>query len=185
MQTPPLLAHLQNLIAPGGPLASWPQWLAEELQRRVLGVINHVLSQEPEAMRRLARQAGRRLRVHLPTFEWVVAITPAGLFDAASPDDAVDLVVRAESGEGLAGWLALVQSVAQGGRPTVKIEGDVLLAAEIAWVVDHVSWDVEADLARVVGDEMAHTLGSIARRAVDSLRGLVGRRRSSSDGGPS
>ena len=70
---------------------------------------------------------------------------------------------------------SLVQAVAQGERPSVHVEGDVLLAAEIAWVVDHVVWDVEADLARLVGDEAAHTLGAVARRALDALRGLVGR----------
>lgn len=175
MHQPPLVSHLQSLFAPGGPLAAWPAWMVQEIQRRLVGVVNHVVMNEPEAMRRLARQAGRVLRVHLPGMEWVVRITPAGLFDLAPATESVDLVVQAGAGEGLAGWLALVQAVAQGERPSVHVEGDVLLAAEIAWVVDHVVWDVEADLARLVGDEAAHTLGAVARRALDALRGLVGR----------
>ncbi|MFX9915838.1 hypothetical protein ABTP64_18690, partial [Acinetobacter baumannii] len=54
-------------------------------------------------------------------------------------------------------------------KPPVRIEGDVQFAAEINWIVDHVRWDLEEDLARVVGDGPAHA----AVQAVKSLaRGL-------------
>ena len=42
-------------------------------------------------------------------------------------------------------------------RPRVRelalqVSGDVQLAAEVNWLVDHVRWDAEDDLARAIGD---------------------------------
>ena len=64
----------------------------------------------------------------------------------------------------------------------VRIVGDVQLAAEINWLVDHVRWDVEDDLARVIGDVPAHTIATGARRVVDALRQFVGERGGKSAG---
>ena len=54
----------------------------------------------------------------------------------------------------------------RGDKPAVRIEGDVQLAAEVNWLVDHVRWDVEDDLARAIGDVPAHTIATGARRVV-------------------
>jgi len=54
--------------------------------------------------------------------------------------------------------------------------GDVQLAAEVNWLVDHVRWDVEDDLARVIGDVPAHAIGNAVRRVVGALRQFVGNR---------
>jgi ubiquinone biosynthesis protein UbiJ len=55
----------------------------------------------------------------------------------------------------------------------VRIEGDVQLAADINWLVDNLRWDVEDDLARVIGDGPAHTVGNVARSAAAALKGFV------------
>jgi hypothetical protein len=44
----------------------------------------------------------------------------------------------------------------------VRIAGDVQLAAEVQWLVDHVRWDLEEDLSRVIGDAPAHAMGQSA-----------------------
>jgi ubiquinone biosynthesis protein UbiJ len=49
----------------------------------------------------------------------------------------------------------------------------VQLAAEVNWLIDHVRWDPEEDLARLVGDASAHTLMQIAKDAVQALRSFV------------
>jgi ubiquinone biosynthesis protein UbiJ len=64
----------------------------------------------------------------------------------------------------------------------VQIIGDVQLAAEVNWLVDHVRWDVEDDLARVIGDVPAHTLGNGVRRVVGALRQFVGDRTAKAGG---
>ena len=71
--------------------------------------------------------------------------------------------------------VALAQTLMQGQRPQVDIQGDVQLAAEVAWLVDNVRWDVEEDLSRVVGDATAHTLVRFARSAAQGIKGFADR----------
>ena len=63
-----------------------------------------------------------------------------------------------------------MQAAARGDKPPVHIAGDVQFAAEINWLVEHVRWDIEEDLARVLGDAPAHAIGEAARRVLKSLR---------------
>ena len=71
--------------------------------------------------------------------------------------------------EAVLGWLS-------GERPRMHVEGDAQVAADIAWLAEHLRWDAEADLARLVGDGPAHelarwgralrtTLATVAQRA--------------------
>jgi len=62
----------------------------------------------------------------------------------------------------------------RGDKPPVRIAGDVQLAAEVQWLVDHVRWDVEEDLSRLVGDAPAHAIGNAGRALASALRGFVG-----------
>jgi ubiquinone biosynthesis protein UbiJ len=52
----------------------------------------------------------------------------------------------------------------------VQIEGDVQLAAELAWLSDNLRWDFEEDLARLLGDIPAHALADAGRKLVAALR---------------
>jgi len=138
-----------------------------------------VLMQEPQAMERLIRQKGRVVRMQWRTMTFKVLVTPAGLLDVAVPDAQSDLslVITEESP------LAIAQELMQGGKPAVRIEGDVQLAAEVSWLIDHVRWDLEEDLARLMGDAPAHTLVQAARTLVQAVQQFVGRgARSGSDG---
>jgi ubiquinone biosynthesis protein UbiJ len=44
-----------------------------------------------------------------------------------------------------------------------------MLAAELNWLVDHVRWDAEEDLSRLVGDAWAHKLVGLAKRVFKAL----------------
>ena len=149
-----------------------PQWLVHETQQRMVLFLNHVLMQEKEAMERLVRQKGRIARVQWRAFSLALVITPAGLFNLAPESAVPDLRLEVTD----TSPLSLAQSALRGDKPAIRIEGDVQLAAEINWLVDHVRWDVEEDLARVIGDAPAHTLGQFARRAAQALRQFGGAR---------
>jgi len=58
-----------------------PSWLVEEMQRRTVLLINHVLMQEAEAQARLVRQAGKTVHASWRSFSMRLAATPAGLFE--------------------------------------------------------------------------------------------------------
>ncbi|MEJ3960430.1 hypothetical protein WGP40_08830 [Brachymonas sp. G13] len=151
--------------------SSLPEGLVNELQRRVVLVLNHVVMQEPEAQQRLLRQKGRIVLAQWRQFDMRLQITPAGLFDLADTAGSPDLVITVDQGSPL----DLARTAIQGGKPAVRIEGDVQLAAEINWMADHLRWDVEEDLARVIGDVPAHTLARVGRSVADAARGMIGK----------
>ncbi|TFZ03053.1 hypothetical protein EZ313_17725 [Ramlibacter henchirensis] len=146
-----------------------PPWAVQEAQRRLVLLLNHVLMQEPQAMERLRRQAGRIVEGRWRVFHVRLVATPAGLLDLASPAGAPDLTLTITEESP---W-ALSQAALRGDKPPVRIEGDVQFAAEVNWLVDHVRWDVEEDLARVVGDAPAHAIGQAARGMADALRRFI------------
>ena len=178
MANPFPFTFLQDLLRnPALPVP--PVWMIEEVQRRCVLLINHVLMQEPQAMQRLARQKGRVILVQWRSLRFLVQTTPAGLLDLAAPEapDDLRLVLSEESP-----W-RLAQCVLQGDKPPVRIEGDVQLAAEVNWVADNVRWDMEEDLARIIGDTPAHLVGQACGSALAAVRSFV-RARVPASGGP-
>jgi len=157
-----------------------PAWAVQEAQRRIVLLLNHVLMQEPAATARMERQKGAVVLVQWRTFFIRLRVTPAGLLDLAEPEAPADLSLTATD----ASATAMAQSVLRGDKPAIRIEGDVQLAADVNWLVDHVRWDIEDDLARVVGDAPAHALGEVARRMAQVLRPFAAKAQSSaqSDG---
>ncbi len=158
-----------------------PVWAIDEMHRRTVLLLNHVLMQEPQAMERLARQKGRVVRMQWRAMTFKVLVTPAGLLDVAMPDAEADLalVITEESP------LAIAQSLMQGNKPAVRIEGDVQLAADVSWLIDHVRWDLEEDLARLMGDAPAHALMQAAGAMAQALQRFAGRGdKDTSDGSP-
>jgi len=69
--------------------------------------------------------------------------------------------------------LDMAAAVLQGEKPGVHVEGDVQLAAEVNWLIDHVRWDVTEDLSVWLGDAAAHTLVGLGQQAVQAIRQLA------------
>lgn len=156
-----------------------PAWMVDEGLNRLVLFLNHVLQGEPEAMRRLARYKGRTVLFAWQRFELHLQATPAGLLELGrfeAPD--LRLTVTEDSP------LDLLTVLGRGDKPKVRIEGDVQLAAEVNWLMDNVRWDVEEDLARLMGDAPAHALAGMARQAAAALRSLVARRAPAAAGDP-
>jgi ubiquinone biosynthesis accessory factor UbiJ len=146
-----------------------PAWAVDEVQHRLVLLLNHVLMQEPEATARLARLKGRVVRVQWRTFSLTLAATPAGLLERAEANHTADLSLLVADDSPL----SLVQTVLAGGKPPIKIEGDVQLAAEVNWLADHVRWDIEEDLSRILGDAPAYALASVAKQIVAGLKSFL------------
>jgi ubiquinone biosynthesis protein UbiJ len=156
--------------------------LGREALARVTLLLNHVIAAEPEATRRLLGHVGATVQIEWqrwPAFlppppQAVWRITPAGLLELAEPGfvagDAAQLVVGLDQ-QALTGW-ALGGAV---GRPPMAVQGDVGLAADISWLAENLRWDVEDDLARVIGDVPARQLAQFGRAAVQALQGLLQR----------
>ena len=150
-----------------------PDWVVDEVQNRMVLLLNHVLLQEPAAQERLKRQKNKPVRVQWGDFHLTLSATPAGLLErpvgAGKPELSVALTQTSP-------W-DLAQSLLLGDKPAVDIQGDVQLAADVAWLVDNVRWDVEEDLSRIVGDATAHTLTRAARSAATAVKGFAAGRK--------
>jgi len=170
MATQSPASFLDQLFDKVGHALQPPPWLVEEMQRRLVLLLNHVLQQEPEAQARLKRQTGRLVEAHWRVFSVRLQATPAGLLELGSPAQQPDLTLTVTEESP---W-SLAQGALRGEKPAVRIAGDVQLAAEVQWLVDHVRWDLEEDLSRVVGDAPAHAMGQAMRRVAEALRGFVG-----------
>jgi ubiquinone biosynthesis protein UbiJ len=149
-----------------------PAWAVVEVQQRVVLLLNHILIQEPAARDRLQRQKGRQVQICWCDQVFQCAFTPAGLVEFITPeagDKPADLVLRVNEPSAF----ELAKTMLQGEKPAIRIEGDVQLAAEVNWLIDHVRWDPEEDVARLFGDSSAHILVQTAKRAIDALRSFV------------
>ena len=120
-------------------------------------------------MERLARQKGRVVLVQWQQWTFKISMTPAGLLDLADVVAAPDLTLAITD----TSPLAIAQTVMQGAKPNVRVEGDVQLAAEVNWLIDHVRWDIEEDLSRVMGDAPAHAMVQAARGLAQALQQFV------------
>ena len=151
------------------------------LQRATL-LVNHVLSAEPVAVQRLLAHRGKRLRVELadwpsllpPAPVAVFEVTPAGLLEwcadgaeAGAPPAELQLQVAA------ANPALLMARLAVGERPDVVVQGEAQFAADLHWLVDNLRWDLEADLARVIGPLPARQLAALGAALAAGLRQWV------------
>lgn len=149
--------------------------LAPAVMERLTLAVNHVLGSESAATDRLKPHTGRSLRVHLEHWPGLLPavpalafeITPAGLLEwrgLEAPAEA-DLHVRVDA----ANPARLFAQALAGETPALQIEGDATLATDINWLVDHLRWDVAADLEPLIGPAAAHQvvrLGSALARGL-------------------
>ncbi len=159
------MARLRGLVKP-------PDWLVREAQQRLVLMLNHVLQQEPQAQERIRRHKGSVVLTKWRNLEINLVATPAGLLDVAEAGARPDLVLTLTQ----TSPFDLMRATARGDKPSVRVQGDVMLAAEINWLVDHVRWDIEEDLSRVIGDAPAHALADAGRRVAQGLRSFVSSR---------
>jgi len=126
--------------------------------------LNHLLLQSPGATEALRRHAGRSVRFDLTLAQYDCRINDDGCFSEAAVDTP-DAVIRPTP--------ALVARLPFFGRDALRhaeYSGDPALLATLDRVFKQLNWDVEADLAPIVGDIAAHRLHALGR---DTLAGIA------------
>jgi ubiquinone biosynthesis protein UbiJ len=147
------------------------------LAQTALSALNHVLRQQSWARDRLRAHAGRTVRVVVESPLGPVAagarIAEDGTLEVAAVDAPTVTLTLTPSVDALFG---LLRDGPRGLTGALKVDGDVMVAAAVGEVAQHLRWDVEEDLSRVLGDRVAHRVGETARdgvRQADDLRGRV------------
>jgi ubiquinone biosynthesis protein UbiJ len=154
--------------------------LAHEVLERATLLVNHVLSAEPVAAQRLRPHVGRSVRLQVngwpswlpPLPELAFRITPAALVEwcGAQAAGSVDLQITIDA---VNPAKALAQALA-GERPRVDVSGDAAFATDMNWLFDNLRWDIEDDLAKLVGPALAHELARVGRLMAGGLREVAG-----------
>lgn len=160
-------------------MLAFSQSLEATVMPRLALLLNHVLSAEPVAGQRLRPHAGKCIRLQLrdvPALvswlpsQWTVVVTPAGLLEwqpeATAHADLVATLDASNPAQTLGGVLS-------GQRPRVDVAGDAALAADVSWLIEHLRWDVQDDLARIVGDGPAAQLVRVGTSLTAGLRDVV------------
>ena len=171
-----------------------PARLRHAWLQRAAQVVNHIIQQNPQAQRRLLAHEGKRVSLHVAGVALVLEVTSEGGFDPVphgAQACAPDLTLEIDAAAALAAqW--------QGqrlGLSGVRIAGDADFAQAMSWLLGHVRWDAEDDLARWFGEVAAYRMARTARRIgrqgsdwraraesdlrdwlAEAPRGLVGRR---------
>lgn len=146
---------------------------------RLTLLLNHVLAAEPVATARLAVHAGAAVQVEfagwpslLPALPVVAyRITPAGLVEWLGDErlEAPSLRIEVDASNPAR---ALAEAIG-GVRPGVVVSGDAALAGDVQWLIDNLRWDVEDDLAAIVGPTAAHAIGRVGRAIAGGVREMV------------
>ena len=151
--------------------------------QRVVLLLNHVVASETAATHRLKSHAGRRIGLRLEGLPsllpdvppLVFAVTLAGLleWDGAehAHDVTPDLQVNVDASNPA---LLLLQGLA-GQRPRIDVAGDAVFASDVNWLFENLRWDVQDDLARIVGDAPARELARFGGFLAPALRELAQR----------
>ena len=122
-----------------------------------LAGLNHLHSGEDWARSHLMPFSGQTFRIEVGSVALRLAITPEGLFRKQENADiapAVTLSLPAEVPLRLLGGLDERSSV----LASAHISGSADLADCLGFVFRNLRWDVESDLASLVGDMAAHRL---------------------------
>ncbi len=125
--------------------------------------VNHLLARETWARERLAPYAGKTARLTFSSIVLTLAVESDGYLSAVDEIDArVADVALAIGPDALPAFM-------QGGQAAVmkhvKIEGDAEFATQLAKLAEHLRWEPEEDLAKLIGDAPAYRAGQIVRSA--------------------
>ncbi len=184
----PLLPARRTRPAQGRPYNSAMMSNLQALARgavmaRIALLMNHVLASEPIAMQRLLPHAGRSVAVHFAGWPTLLpalpatrfTVTPAGLIEWRGGDtelpagSSADLTVSVDaSNPARMAWRSLA-----GERPSIEIQGDAGFAGDVNWLIDNLRWDIEDDVAKLVGAGPARELSRLASAIASAMRGAA------------
>ncbi|MGF6966166.1 ubiquinone biosynthesis protein UbiJ [Paraburkholderia sp. WC7.3g] len=130
--------------------------------------VNHLLARESWARERLAPYAGKTAHLSCPPVVLALLVQPDGYLGTLDEADAhqFDVTISVPS-DALPAFL-------QGGQAAVmkhvKIEGDAEFATVIAKLAEHLRWEPEEDLAKLIGDGPAWRIASLVRSVGEQVQ---------------
>ena len=144
--------------------------LAPLLSSAGVSALNRLLMQESWAAQRLARHAGKTVRLAVGETYFSLTIASDGRVQRADTAIVPDVTLTLPA-SGLGQLFEMIrQKDAEQLVDAMHIQGDAGLASVVADLARHLRWDFEADLARLTGDIPAARLVSGSRSLVQGLQ---------------
>lgn len=140
------------------------------LRELVLAPLNHVMRSEEWPLEKLRKHAGAEIRIESGALLFNIRLDEQGLFAADCVKEAPDvvLVLPADAPLRLIGDRENLFS-------SVRLSGAVEVAESLAFVLRHLRYDIESDLAPWIGDIAAHRLARAARALGEQVEQAVKR----------
>lgn len=142
------------------------------VNKLILAGLNHMLQRESWARERLRQHAGGQVAIEAGPFHLDLLIDQRGLLANGEPSRLPTVTVTLP-GDTPARILLDRDNLFS----SVRISGSVDLAESLAFVFRHLRWDVEGDLATIIGDIPARRLALFGRqlgeRLIDGSRRLA------------
>ncbi|MDX3906876.1 MAG: SCP2 sterol-binding domain-containing protein [Pigmentiphaga sp.] len=129
-------------------------------------VLDTLLLREPWARERLRPHAGKTACLVAGGVRLSLTITQHGMLEVAAPEAVPDVTLTVDGGR----LAELFSDDAARRMGAVRIEGDAALAHVAGDLARDLRWDVEEDLARIVGDIPAARLVATARGVLHGVR---------------
>lgn len=140
------------------------------MKKLALAFVNHLLAAEGWALTRLKPFAGQRARIEVGPVSLCLIVAGDGSLQADQSGDEAQVCIRLPGDAPLR-----LLSDRRGILQSARIAGSADFAEALGFVARNLSWDAEADLARLVGDVPAHRLSRAAAALAGQQRLAVRR----------
>lgn len=124
-----------------------------------INILNHLLHQQPWARDQLCRYAGKSFRLAVPPITLDLCIDNNGEFIPRPENATLEAMLSLPAAAALRFALSGKLDASQ-----LNITGDTDLAQGVGHILRNLSWDMEEDLSRVMGDVPAHTLMNFGKK---------------------
>lgn len=137
--------------------------------------INHLLAQEPKLAALLAKHGGQTLSLALPApfsqpFVFQVLSSNSLAAFTFSHEQSADVTITLKQG--------FLAAPADEKLRFIRLEGDALMAQNLATLAQNLRWDAQHDLAKFFGNSAAHQIVSGAKAVAARAQDLLARGKS-------
>jgi ubiquinone biosynthesis accessory factor UbiJ len=136
-----------------------------DLEKLILPALNHLLQGASWAQVRLKPLSGSKLRVVFGAVILNIQITEDGLFAQGDDSQIADVLITLPDD-------AVLKFISDRGTifSSVKLSGSVDVAESLAFVFRNLRWDIEGDLASVLGDIPARRIAVFGGQIADQMQ---------------
>ncbi len=136
----------------------------------LLPALNHLLAQHEWGRHRLRAHTGAHAQVSIAGYPLDFTINAEGYLDIAEKSQQSDVVIEVPSSA-----FAAIPHGIEGVMAHVHITGNAELADTLGFISRHLSWDREADLARLLGPIVGRRVHLMARGVEHNVPEIVER----------